>query len=176
MSYIEFLYTEFSNQHLMFICRIMASNKPDKRLGLNDALEFVMSGYDSEVGEFSSDEDEMRREEDRENDDEPQNEPQNESDEEEDVDTGSSPDIIDGGEKIQNKEARRRMLARMRHVLTDGDTETYQNANLNSFFLKNRMSKKRPQWIISNSFGLMNLQILWWSKQTCIAPNSQEIV
>ena len=62
----------FLFQHLMFICRIMALNKPEKRLGLNDALEFVMNGYDSEVGEFSSDEDdddEVGMEEDGLNDD-----------------------------------------------------------------------------------------------------------
>ena len=88
----------FLFQHLMFICRIMALNKPEKRLGLNDALEFVMSGYDSEVGEFSSDEDdddEMGMEGDGLNCYEQQNEP----DEEEDVDAGSSAHVIDAGEK-----------------------------------------------------------------------------
>ena len=51
-------------------------SKPVKRLGLNDALEFVMSGYDSDVGGFSSDEDddddEIGMNEDRVNDNEPE--------------------------------------------------------------------------------------------------------
>lgn len=74
-------------------------SKPVKRLDLNDALEFVMSGYDSDVGEFSSDEDddddEIRMDEDRVND----NEPEIESDEEVDVDTGSNAGTADGREE-----------------------------------------------------------------------------
>ena len=75
---------------------------------------------------------------------------------------------------IKNQQTRIR--TGMRLVLTDGDTETFLNANQNSMLLKNRASMKSLQSSTSNSFRLTNLQILWLSKQTCIAPNNQEIL